>query len=170
MSWCWRTLTTTPPASSAADGCYCCNMTWRQCCPTLQLFLCSMEPIFIYYVLQQQGSHLLFLLKPSHLHRFPRWTAGHRYAKRLRAAKKGKRVHCYAACTPPRWPPALHTTSASWLDGVNRRQNPGEAQIGFLNHLRAGVITAAALSQDREEAAHHPHPLNVQFIKKKKKK
>lgn len=63
MSWCWQTLTTRTSASSAADGCYCCRMTWRQYCPAAQLrgfFLCSMEQICIYYLLQQQGSRLIF--------------------------------------------------------------------------------------------------------------
>lgn len=135
---------------------------------------CSYEPFSLQY-----GANLYLLLAPttrlspyfllntSHLHPSPRWTIGHRYTKRMRAADKGK-VRCYAACTPLRWPPALHTTSTSWLDGVNSRQNP---QIGFLNHLLAGVITASkwyALSQVRKEAAHHPHALNVQFIYIKK--
>lgn len=170
MSWCWQTLTTRTSASSAADGCYCCRMTWRQYCPTVQLraFFFAVWSKFLYLLLAPTARlSPYFLLNTSHLHPSPRWTMGHRYTKRMRAADKGK-LGCYAACTPPRWPPALHTTSTSWLDGVNSRQNP---QIGFLNHLLAGVITASkwyALSQVRKEAAHHPHALNVQFIYIKK--
>lgn len=52
------------------------------------------------------------------------------------------------------------------------KQPPNSAcfRLVSLNHLLAGVITASILSHTRilpirEEAAHHLHPLNMQFIK-----
>lgn len=125
LSWCWQTLTTRTSASSAADGCYCCRMTWRQYCPTVQLraFFFAVWSKFVFITCSNNKALALFFMKHISFASLSKMDNGASLYKADAAADKGK-VRCYAACTPPRWPPALHTTSTSWLDGVNSRQNP----------------------------------------------
>lgn len=84
----------------------------------------------------------------------------------------GRKKHYHAACVLLRR--VVLTCATSELDVMVGcgKQPPNSAcfRLVSLNHLLAGVITASILSHTRilpirEEAAHHPHPLNMQFIK-----
>lgn len=79
MSWRWQTLTARTSASSAADGCYCCRMTWRQYNPNVQLqaFFFAAWSKFVFITCSNNKALALFFIYTSHLHPFPRWTMGH---------------------------------------------------------------------------------------------
>lgn len=138
-----------------------CRMTWCQFCPNSFYFFRWLNQICIYYFLQQRGSLIFYC---THCMCIPLQNRQWAVFIPSGCAQQIKGKRCVVM------PSALCRADLQHFTPHHGWILETAGSDCFLNHLLAGVITAAALSQIGEEAAHHSHPLNVQFIKKRKKR